>query len=232
MKIRILAFPFAAVAALAAADAPPASPDQPGRAAAEPGRQPRHERHEGRGDAGVPYGRLLEMDDARLARLRLLIERVEKIPAPERAALYRRLQAAAEASPAEREALHRELREKIGPPESFGRGRDGEMRPPEGKPGEPQGEPKRDVSGRPMRDLLEKHFSGMPPERAKAEKEKFLAMPREQKMAYLKELRAKYGHPAPETPPDGESMVQSPKPPQSPAATKSPDRDDPFRRPD
>ncbi len=230
-RSRFACLPLLLVVGLAPAGAAPQSAEPAERAgspaAGEPGKERRHGGHEGRSEFGVPLGRLLEMDDARLVRMRGLIERVEKIPAPERLALRRRLQAAESATPAEREALHRELREKFGAPEPEGKGM--EAKSSAGKPGSGKG-----AASRPVRDLLEKHFSSMPPERAKAEKEKFLAMPRDAKMAYLKELREKHGLPAaPEKPAADESMTMRPASRKAaPVTPKGPDRDDPFGKAD
>lgn len=223
-RSRFALLPLLLGVVLAPADAAAKSAEASGPpAAAEPGKERRHGGHEGRSEFGVPLGRLLEMDDARLVRMRGLIERVEKIPAPERLALRRRLQAAETATPAEREALHRELREKFGAPDPVGKSL--EPKAPAGKSGSGKG-----AASRPVRDLLEKHFSSMPPESAKAEKERFLAMPRDAKMAYLKSLREKYGLPAtPEKPAADESMTMRPDSRKAaPVAPKGPDRDDPF----
>lgn len=222
----------------APASAKPAHPPAPGDTA---GKEHRHGGHEGRGESGMSLGRLLEMDDARLARMRGLIERVEKLPAEERLALRKRLQAAAEASPADREALMRELHQKLGLPEpekakgaepKGGEGKVGQGKSPEGKGGPGKTERGAGANQRPIRDLLEKHFTSLPPEQAKAEKEKFLAMSRDDKVAYIKQLREKYGLPAPAepAPSGGDMMMRVPSRPAAPdAAPKAPDRDDPFR---
>lgn len=131
--------------------------------------------------------KLLETDEARLSRMRLAIERVEKMTPAERLALRERIRNLRTASPAEHDALTAELREKFG-----------ELLRP-GKPGRPEErerhheEDERRGAGNPERpNLLQKHFASLPPEQAKMEKERFLALGREEKIAYLKALRAKH----------------------------------------
>lgn len=243
----LMVFLFAVVPAINAAEQPanvggtrpesgPARPPAPG---GEFGKDHRRGGHDGRGESGMSIGRLLEMDDARLARMRELIERVEKLPVSERAALRKRLQAACESSPADREAMQRELHEKFGlpSPEKMrgGEGKVAENKVGQGKGVDGKGGPGKSERGafanqRPVHDLLEKHFSSMAPDQAKSEKEKFLAMSRDGKVAYLKALRTKYGQPVPnEVPGSGDTMMQAQPRQPKPVKPKAPDRDDPFR---
>ena len=188
---------------------------EPARDQAEAsGHPPKREETRHRPEAALFVVKLLEMDDEKLARMRTAIERVEKMPTTERAALRSRIRAAREASPEDRERLMKELHEKFG---------DLTLGPPPGRPGEKSrgdSTSRREDSGKPShaaahRDLLEKHFSSMPPETAKAEKEKFLALPREEKVAFLKKLRRDLGLP---------DKNDAPPPPAA-----APDKNDPLR---
>lgn len=142
--------------------------------------------------AAMYMHRLLSMNDEQLVRSRQVIEKVEKLSPAQRAELRKRLEGLRDASPAEREKLAVEMREK------FGISGD-EFRPKTGKPGEPGkghvGKPGEEPRHGGYRNLLEKHWATLPPDSAKAEREKFLAMKREEKVVYIKALREKYGLP-------------------------------------
>ena len=149
--------------------------EQAGRRAADTAPDARRGRAEG--EAVGHLHRLLALSDEQLARSRELIVKVEKLSADERAALRKRIDGLRDATPEARAEFSKEMREKLGLSADDFRPKDGS-----GQRGQ-------------VRNLLDKHCAGMPPEKAKAEREKFIAMPREGKLAYLKALREKYGLP-------------------------------------
>ena len=183
MKKFLTPLALVAFASLAAAQSagPEVKPDgerrheQAGRRAADKAPDTRRGRAEG--EAVGHLHRLLALSDEQLARSRELIVKVEKLSADERAALRKRIDGLRDATPEARAEFSKEMREKLGLSADDFRPKDG--------------------SGQraPVRNLLDKHFATLTPEQAKAEREKFLAMPREEKLAYLKALREKYGLP-------------------------------------
>lgn len=182
--------------------------------------------------------RLLSMNDEQLSRSRQVIEKVEKLSPAQRAELRKRLEGLRDAPPAEREKLAVEMREKFGISGDEFRAKEGKIRK-DGKPGEPgkgpDGKPGEEARRAPVRNLLEKHWATLAPEAAKAEREKFLAMQREEKVAYLKALREKFGLP-PEPERDGKKRPEGErerrregKPGERPAPPAPPPGEDPFR---
>ena len=166
--------------------------------------------------------RLVSMNDAQIARMRATLDNVEKIPAERRLEIRKKLESLRSATPEERDAFIRELREKHG---LFQEPREHKDKPDKGAPKPPAGEEQR----RAFRNVLEKHFNSLPPAEGKAEKEKFLALSREEKFAYIKALREKYGLPpeAPRERKDGER----PKRPAPEAPVAPPPPGDPFAVP-
>jgi hypothetical protein len=138
--------------------------------------------------AAIYMHRLLSMNDEQLARSRQVIEKVEKLSPEKRAELRKSLEGLRDATPAEREKIAVEMREK------FGICCD-EFRNKEANPGE-RGKSGEEARRGGHRNLLEKHWATIAPDAARAEREKFLSMPRDQKVAYVKSLREKYGLPA------------------------------------
>jgi hypothetical protein len=210
--------------------------ESPVKPAPAPGAAPAHnqvDRAERANIAAAMYmHRLLSMNDEQLSRSRQVIEKVEKLSPEQRAELRKRLEGLRDAPPAEREKLAVEMREKFGISGDEFRGKDG-------KPGEPAKSP----SGKPgeesrrggNRNVLEKHWATLAPDAAKAEREKFLAMPREEKVVYIKALREKYGLP-PEPERDGKKRSEGErerrreaKPGERSAPPSPPPAGDPFR---
>lgn len=168
--------PFAAAAETPASAKPERSPNGVSAKASEAKQgELKHARAEG--EAVGHLRRLLAMSDDQLARSRSLIGKVENLSSTERAALLKRIDGLRDATPEARAEFAKEMREKLGLNAADFRPKDGS-----GQRGQ-------------VRNLLDKHCAAMAPEAAKAEREKFLAMPREEKVAYLKALREKYGLP-------------------------------------
>ncbi len=198
----------------AAAEEPARGPESP-RPPAEPVTRERR----GQMEAVIHLHRLLSMSDEQLARSRQLIEKVEKLSPAERESLRTRLNEMRHATPEQREAFAAELRGRLGVS-----GEEVRMKEP-GKPAKP-GEPKPPEGGPrgPVRNLLDKHFATMPPDQAKAEREKFLALPREEKIAYLSALREKYGlGPKPDGKPGSPDRPRGPEGDAPPPPAKSGD---------
>lgn len=164
--------------------------------------------------------RLVSMNDAQIARMRATLDNVEKIPAERRLEIRKKLESLRSASPEDRDAFIRELREKHG---LFQEPREHKDKPDKGAPRPQPGEEQRRGA---FRNVLEKHFNSLPPAEGKAEKEKFLALSREEKFVYIKALREKYGLPpeAPRERKDGER----PKRPAPEAPVAPPPPGDPF----
>lgn len=224
-RLALFAFLAATLAPAAfAADKAPAAPETSARPesgkrpAPAPGKEEAEKRADRANAAAAMYmHRLLSMNDGQLARSRQVIEKVEKLSPAQRAELRKRLENLRDASPADREKLAVEMREKFGISGDEFRGKDGKA----GKP------PEVERRG----NLLDKHWATLSPDAAKAEREKFLAMTRDEKVAYIKALREKYGLP-PEPEREGKKRPEgdrrrSPdaKPPAAPAI---PPGEDPF----
>lgn len=180
----LLAFAsLAAAADKAPSEAGPHKGPEAGAVSSE--RQAEARRNRGEAEAVGHLHRLLSLSDEQLARSRTVIEKVEKLTPAERADLRKRIDTLRDATPEARLAFAAEMREKLGlNPDDFHPKAGGEHRSP-------------------VRNLVEKHFSTLTPEQAKAERAKFLAMSREEKIAYLKSLREKYGLPEPAEGPKG-----------------------------
>lgn len=102
--------------------------------------------------------RILELPPERLSRIRGAIEKMERMPPEARMDFAERLARYETASPEERHALSRDMRERGG----FG--------------------------GR----VLEHHLRSLPPEQAKRERERIMAMSPEQRMDFLRSLSSRY----------------------------------------
>lgn len=164
------------------ADTPKPAAEKPGEKRPErKPRPPEEDREREQRESLEHVRRLLSMSDGQVTRMRAVLDAVEKIPADRRAELRKRIDTLRHATPDEREAFLKELREKYGVFE--------EPRAPKqsGNPGQTQG---RD---RVVRNLLEKHFATFAPEAADAERKRFLALPRDEKIEYIRKLREKYG---------------------------------------
>lgn len=179
--------------ALHAGDSAPATPSPVAEKNGKPQRTPEEQRDREQRETLEHIRRLLSMSDAQIGRFRTTLDNVEKIPAERRAELRKKIESLRSAPPEEREAFIRNLREKFG---LFEEPRSKNDKPDRGGSGKPQGgEERRDG----LRNLLDKHFNSLPAAEGKAAKEKFLALPREEKIAFIKALREKYGLP-PEPP--------------------------------
>lgn len=188
--------PLLAALALASLSAPlhaaEAVPSAPAPAAEKPGkaqRSPEEQRDREQRETLEHLRRLVSMSDAQIGRFRATLDNVEKIPAERRAELRKKIESLRNAPPEEREAFIKTLREKFGLFDEPRGKNDKPDKPGAGKP--PGGEERREG----LRNLLDKHFNAMPAAEGKAAKEKFLALPREEKIAYIKALREKYGLP-------------------------------------
>lgn len=102
--------------------------------------------------------RILELPPERLSRIRGAIEKMERMPREARKDFAERLAKFENASPEERHALSRDMRERGG----FG--------------------------GR----VLEHHLRSLPPEEAKSERERIMAMTPEARMDFVRSLAERY----------------------------------------
>ena len=134
--------------------------------------------------------RILELPPERLSRIRGAIEKMERMPPEARMDFAERLARYESASPEERHALSRDMRERGG----FG--------------------------GR----VLEHHLRSLPPEEAKRERERIMAMSPEARMDFVRGLAARYpefaGKDKRPEPKDGKVMKRRPGAP--PAAPQAP----------
>lgn len=136
--------------------------------------------------------RILELPPERLSRIRGAIEKMERMPPEARRDFAERLAKFENASPEERHALSRDMRERGG----FG--------------------------GR----LLEHHLRSLPPEEARRERERIMAMTPEARMDFVRSLAERYPEIAakekrPE-PKDGKSMKRRPGVPPGPLQPPQP----------
>ncbi len=127
--------------------------------------------------------RILELPPERLSRIRGAIEKMERMPPEARRDFADRLARYENASPDERHAISREMRERGG----FG--------------------------GR----VLEHHLRSLPPEQAKRERERIMAMSPEARMDFIRGLAARYpelaGKDKRPEPKDPKMMKRRPVPP-------------------
>ena len=189
-KLILAALALASLATpLGAADSAPAAPAASVERPAKPQRTPEEQHDREQRETLEHMRRLVSMSDAQIGRFRATLDNVEKIPAERRAELRKKIESLRSAPPEEREAFIKTLREKFG---LFDEPRAKNDKTEKVGSGKPQGgEDRRDG----LRTLLDKHFNSMPAAEGKAEKEKFLALPREEKITYIKALREKYGLP-------------------------------------
>lgn len=161
--------------------------------------------------------RLLAMSDEQLVRSRQVIEKVEKLSHEERAVLRKRLLDLREAPVAEREKLAAEMLVRFGlSAQEFRGGRENRATTHPATPSTATPSPapvatapataprKTETPERSAQDtarrngfrsLLDKHWATLSPDEAAKDRERFVAMTREQRVEYAKKLREQYGLP-------------------------------------
>jgi len=109
--------------------------------------------------------KIMELPPERIRGMREAIEHIEHMSGDDRREFAKKFAEMENATPEERRKAFKDLRERSAATGGFG------------------------FSIR----LLEYHLKQMPPEQAKEEREKFLKLPREERIAYIRKLMEKYG---------------------------------------